>query len=47
MKFVENMTQVDMGDFFGISQQGIDQREKKLFAQLRKIVTNLQQVQKL
>jgi len=47
MKFVENMTQSDMGDFFGISQQGIDQREKKLFAQLRKIVTNLQQVQKL
>jgi RNA polymerase sigma factor (sigma-70 family) len=47
MKFVENMTQADMGSFFGISQQGIDQREKKLFAQLRKLVTNLQQVQKL
>jgi len=44
MKFVENMTQVDMGDFFGISQPAIVLRETKVFSKLRSIVTKLQQV---
>ncbi len=44
MKFVENMTQVDMGDFFGISQPAIVLRETKIFSKLRSIVTKLQQV---
>jgi len=44
MKFVESMTQVDMGDFFGISQPAIVLRETKIFSKLRAIVTKLQQV---
>jgi RNA polymerase sigma factor (sigma-70 family) len=44
MKFVESMTQVDMGDFFGISQPAIVLRETKIFSKLRSIVTKLQQV---
>ena len=44
MKFVESMTQVDMGDFFGISQPAIVLRETKVFSKLRSIVTKLQQV---
>lgn len=44
MKFVEGMTQVDMGDFFGISQPAIVLRETKTFSKLRSIVTKLQQV---
>ena len=44
MKFVENMTQVDIGDFFGISQPAIVLRETKVFSKLRSIVTKLQQV---
>lgn len=44
MKFVESMTQVDMGDFFGISQPAIVLRETKTFSKLRSIVTKLQQV---
>ena len=44
MKFVESMNQVDMGDFFGISQPAIVLRETKIFSKLRSIVTKLQQV---
>lgn len=44
MKFVESMTQIDMGDFFGISQPAIVLRETKTFSKLRSIVTKLQQV---
>ena len=44
MKFVESMTQADMGDFFGISQPAIVLRETKIFSKLRAIVTKLQQV---
>jgi|13_taG_2_1085334.scaffolds.fasta_scaffold00825_3 RNA polymerase sigma factor (sigma-70 family) len=43
MRFSEDMTQAEIGEFFGITQQAVDKREVKLFKKLRGIVTNLQQ----
>ena len=43
MRFSEDMSQAEIGEFFEITQQAIDKREVKLFKKLRGIVTNLQQ----
>ena len=43
MLFQEEMTQVECGNFFGISQQAFSKREKKLLEKVSSIVAEMQQ----
>lgn len=44
MLFQEEMTQVECGNFFGISQQAFSKREKKLLEKISSIVAEMQQL---